>query len=105
MPFNKGKTLAGSTIGFFFAFLGGLFFISPLSALIGAAIAMIVECLPPASLLARVWQGDAARALFGGMAAHLFGPLDRLMSSALGVLFAALGHARGWPVARGAFGE
>ena len=46
LPFNKGKTLAGSTIGFFFAFLGGLFFISPLGALVGAAIAMIIECLP-----------------------------------------------------------
>ena len=60
-----------------------------------------LRALPPASLLARTWRGEAARALFGGMAAHLFGPLNRPMSSALGVLFAALGHARGWPVARG----
>ena len=60
-----------------------------------------VRALPPASVLARTWRGEAARALFGGMAAHLFGPLDRPMSSALGVLFTALGHRHGWPVARG----
>lgn len=46
LPFNKGKTLAGSTIGFFCAFLAGMAFISPPSAFKGAVIAMIVECLP-----------------------------------------------------------
>jgi len=46
LPFNKGKTLEGSIAGFFFAFLAGSFFISPALALIGAAIAMIIECLP-----------------------------------------------------------
>jgi dolichol kinase/phosphoserine phosphatase len=46
LPFNKGKTLLGSLVGFFFAFLAGLFFISPLKALVGAAVAMAVECLP-----------------------------------------------------------
>ena len=30
LPFNKGKTLEGSLVGFFFAFLAGSFFISPL---------------------------------------------------------------------------
>jgi dolichol kinase/phosphoserine phosphatase len=46
LPFNKGKTLVGSLVGFFFAFLAGFFFISPLKALVGAAVAMTVECLP-----------------------------------------------------------
>jgi phosphoserine phosphatase len=46
LPFNKGKTLEGSLVGFFFAFLASLLFISPTLALIGAAIAMIIECLP-----------------------------------------------------------
>lgn len=45
-PFNKAKTLEGSLAGFFFAFLAGSFFILPLKALVGAAVAMIVECLP-----------------------------------------------------------
>lgn len=46
LPFNKGKTLEGSLAGFFFAFLGGTFFVSPLLAVAGAAIAMTVEALP-----------------------------------------------------------
>jgi dolichol kinase len=46
LPFNKGKTLEGSLAGFFFALLAGSFFIPPSWALVGAAIAMIVECLP-----------------------------------------------------------
>jgi dolichol kinase len=46
LPFNKGKTLEGSLAGFFFAFLAASFFVSPVLALIGAAVAMIVESLP-----------------------------------------------------------
>jgi dolichol kinase len=46
LPFNKGKTLEGSLAGFIFAFLAGSFFVSPLLALAGAAIAMTVEVLP-----------------------------------------------------------
>jgi len=46
LPFNKGKTWEGSVAGFFFAFLAGTFFVSPVFALAGAAIAMTVEVLP-----------------------------------------------------------
>jgi dolichol kinase/phosphoserine phosphatase len=46
LPFNKGKTVEGSIAGFFFAFLAGSIFISPAKALIGAAVAMAIECLP-----------------------------------------------------------
>ena len=46
LPFNKAKTLEGSLTGFFFALLAGSFFISPLKALAGAAVAMTVEYLP-----------------------------------------------------------
>jgi HAD superfamily phosphoserine phosphatase-like hydrolase len=46
LPFNKGKTLEGSVIGFVFAFLGGVFFIAPWKALLGAVVAITVECLP-----------------------------------------------------------
>jgi dolichol kinase/phosphoserine phosphatase len=46
LSFNKGKTLEGSLGGFFFAFLAGTFFVSPMLALIGAAIAMAIESLP-----------------------------------------------------------
>jgi dolichol kinase len=46
LPFNKGKTLEGSILGFIFAFLGGAFWLSVPLALVGAAVAMITESLP-----------------------------------------------------------
>ena len=45
-PFNKGKNLEGSIFGFLFASLGAMFFVDPMKALTGAAVAMLVECLP-----------------------------------------------------------
>ncbi|MFL5895119.1 MAG: phytoene desaturase family protein, partial [Thermoleophilaceae bacterium] len=55
----------------------------------------------PATVLARRWRTAAARALFGGVAAHSVSPLNRPMSSAVGVALICGGHAFGWPVARG----
>lgn len=46
IPYNKGKKIEGTIFGFIFALLGALFFVNPLKALLGAAIAMIVETLP-----------------------------------------------------------
>jgi dolichol kinase/phosphoserine phosphatase len=46
LPFNKGKTLEGSVISFFFAFLASLYFVAPLPALVAASTAVIVESLP-----------------------------------------------------------
>ncbi len=46
LPFNKGKTWEGSLAGFVLAFLAGTFFVSPIFALVGAAIAMTIEVLP-----------------------------------------------------------
>lgn len=46
LPFNKGKTVEGSIFGFLFAFLGAMFFVDPIAALIGALIGMVIECLP-----------------------------------------------------------
>ena len=43
----------------------------------------------------------AARALFAGLAAHSALPLERASSAAYGLVLAVLGHACGWPVARG----
>jgi len=46
-PFNKGKRVEGSIFGFLFAFLGArLFVVSPVKALVGAAVGMLVESLP-----------------------------------------------------------
>jgi HAD superfamily phosphoserine phosphatase-like hydrolase len=46
-PFNKGKRVEGTIFGFIFALLGALLFVpSPLKALIGAAVGMLMEALP-----------------------------------------------------------
>jgi len=45
-PYNKGKGIGGTVIGFIFAFLGCLFFINPTRAFIGALAGMFVETLP-----------------------------------------------------------
>ena len=54
-----------------------------------------------ASVTARRWQSDQARALFGGVAAHAFVPFHRPLSSAIGRTIIAAGHRHGWPVAQG----
>ncbi|MFE9097021.1 phytoene desaturase family protein [Streptomyces sp. NPDC007264] len=55
----------------------------------------------PATLLARRFRTPEARALFTGVAAHAFRPLDTLASSAIGVALTTAAHAFGWPVAEG----
>ena len=55
----------------------------------------------PATVLARVFRGERARALFGGVAAHSFQPLNRPMSSAIGLGILTAGHRHGWVVAAG----
>jgi phytoene dehydrogenase-like protein len=55
----------------------------------------------PATLLARSWRSPQARALFGGVAAHGFGLMNRPMSSSVGCALICAGHAFGWPVAKG----
>ena len=55
----------------------------------------------PANMLAKLLRTDAARALFAGVAAHAFRPLNTLGSSAIGVTLLAAAHAVGWPVAQG----
>jgi len=45
-PYNKGKKVEGTVFGFFFASLGASIFVDPLTAIFGAATAMIIETLP-----------------------------------------------------------
>jgi len=44
--FNKKKKLEGTICGFTSALLGATLFVSPLKALVAAAVGMLVECLP-----------------------------------------------------------
>ncbi|HEY9393100.1 MAG TPA: NAD(P)/FAD-dependent oxidoreductase [Nocardioides sp.] len=55
----------------------------------------------PATVLARVFRTERGRAMFGGVAAHAFQPLDRPLSSAIGVGIITAGHHNGWVVAEG----
>ena len=47
------------------------------------------------------FEGERARALFAGMAAHAILPLEQPGSAAFGLLLGVLGHAVGWPMPRG----
>ncbi len=57
--------------------------------------------LLPATMLARRWRTDAAKALFAGVAAHVYYPLTAPTTAALGTMMIASGHRFGWPVAKG----
>jgi phytoene dehydrogenase-like protein len=60
-----------------------------------------LSAIQPATLLARRFHTEGARALFGGVAAHQIYPLTGPFSSSIGLALAAAGHAYGWPVAEG----
>jgi phytoene dehydrogenase-like protein len=47
------------------------------------------------------FEGDLARALFAGNAAHSILPLEKPLTAAVGLILMLSGHAFGWPVARG----
>src|SRR6478672_2865796 len=61
-----------------------------------------ILALCPATLLAKLtFKGEPARALFAGIAAHSFLPLDAPVSSAFALVLGLAGHAVGWPIPRG----
>ncbi|MGH3519600.1 MAG: phytoene desaturase family protein [Haloechinothrix sp.] len=60
-----------------------------------------LRALLPATTIARRWKTDEARALFAGVAAHVFHPLTSPTTAALGMMMIASGHRFGWPVAKG----
>jgi phytoene dehydrogenase-like protein len=47
------------------------------------------------------FRGDAARALFAGLAAHSMVPLTRPVSASFGLVLGYTAHAVGWPMVRG----
>ena len=56
---------------------------------------------PAQDLAESRFAGEAARALFAGLAAHAVLPLDKRPTAAFGLVLAILGHAVGWPLVRG----
>ncbi|MFE6506137.1 phytoene desaturase family protein [Nocardioides sp. NPDC057767] len=60
-----------------------------------------LRAVPPATVLARAFREDRAKALFAGCAAHAFHPLDRPGTAAVGTMLIVSGHRHGWPVAEG----
>lgn len=60
-----------------------------------------VPALLPAATLARRFARDTTRALFAGVAAHAYRPLERPMSAAIGLGILTAGHRHGWAVAAG----
>ena len=49
----------------------------------------------------RIFSTERARALLAGSAAHSIVPFSYIGSAAISLVLSAVGHARGWPVARG----
>ncbi len=57
--------------------------------------------LAPASILARRFRTEEARAILAGAAAHAMLPLDHMLTGSYGLLFTMMAHSSGWPVVQG----
>ena len=60
-----------------------------------------LKALQPASLFQKRFDQERAKALFAGLAAHSILPLNALVTSAIGLVLGAAGHAVGWPLPKG----
>jgi phytoene dehydrogenase-like protein len=60
-----------------------------------------IAALPSAKMLAHIFRGERAKALFAGLAAHSFLSLDAPLTAAFGIILGAAAHAGGWPIPRG----
>ena len=72
----------------------------PSAPLLAARFAALAG-VPAAALCRTAFRTPAARALFAGAAAHAMRPLHAAGTTAFGLVLLALGHACGWPVAKG----
>jgi len=55
----------------------------------------------PASVLAKRFETEEAKALVAGLSAHSIAPFNSLATASVGVMLGAIGHSHGWPMARG----
>ncbi|MDA8392645.1 MAG: NAD(P)/FAD-dependent oxidoreductase [Actinomycetota bacterium] len=60
-----------------------------------------VRAILPATAVTSLLRAEEPAALFAGIAAHVNYPLERPATAAPGLLLAATGQWRGWPVAKG----
>jgi phytoene dehydrogenase-like protein len=61
-----------------------------------------LAAITPARFFAKTFfREEQTRALFAGIAAHSFLPLEALASAAFGFVLGTAGHAVGWPIPRG----
>lgn len=60
-----------------------------------------LDAMLPATLLARRFESEAARALVAGAVAHSTAPLSQPLTSAFALVMLGSAHAGGWPLARG----
>jgi phytoene dehydrogenase-like protein len=65
---------------------------------VSAARFGLLAILPATSLVNYWLQAPPGRALFAGMAAHAIQPLERPITSAIGLVMDILGHSVGWPL-------
>lgn len=78
--------------------------LAPLRSFPGHPLAMArfgLEGILPASLLARRFRTEEARALLAGVAAHAMLPLTAPLTSGFGLVLMTAAHSVGWPVAEG----
>ncbi|MEA2661719.1 MAG: hypothetical protein QOH08_1291, partial [Chloroflexota bacterium] len=60
-----------------------------------------IPAMFPATTTARLFSTKPARALFAGLAAHSFLPLDAPFTTAFALMLGLSAHAVGWPMPRG----
>jgi phytoene dehydrogenase-like protein len=60
-----------------------------------------LNALTSATHLAKRFKTEAAKGLFGGMAAHSIQPLSNIATSAIALVLMANGHLKGWPIPQG----
>lgn len=63
------------------------------------------HAIRPTTTIVRTFQGEEARALLAGNAAHAGTPLEHRLTGAVGLSLMAAAHAVGWPFPRGGAGR
>ncbi|MBT2393491.1 NAD(P)/FAD-dependent oxidoreductase [Streptomyces sp. ISL-1] len=60
-----------------------------------------LTALQPATWVSRRFEGERARGLFAGLAAHAIAPTSGFATAGIALCFALAAHEKGWPVPRG----